>query len=407
MFERLKNLFKKKESPPEVKEEIADISQVKNGLLREVYKGKTDAEIRKGIQADAEVERKGREAMCQIADSTRDAIPKDEFYRLQNELEEVVLPKIFEEIKRGANGERVGLWKFMDIIEKIETLPFSGLATSQMEMYASYNYWLEGRKLYKMHPNLCARFTATTIKDFPVPIEFMELPFPAFKMLLPPKALEYETFEKKTIDIKEITVVDFFEEKLQKRQLLVFHRTGEDIGYFRMTIDEDEVHKCVEKSVKEMMAYQRLEKKNEDDEIEFNERHQKEMLNIFEFVMKSILYITGANADVKFLDETQELKTRLSRAKTEGNKKEIRRRLDKAKKCYLVGHNIILSRAEREIYDNVAKGIWKLSHRIMVQGHYKWQPHGEGWKQRKRIYVDPYPRGPEFSELVNNPHLVK
>lgn len=38
---------------------------------------------------------------------------------------------------------------------------------------------------------------------------------------------------------------------------------------------------------------------------------------------------------------------------------------------------------------------WKLRSRLVVRGHWKWQPYGEGNQQRKRLFVQPYWRGPE------------
>jgi hypothetical protein len=38
---------------------------------------------------------------------------------------------------------------------------------------------------------------------------------------------------------------------------------------------------------------------------------------------------------------------------------------------------------------------WKLRVQHVVRGHFKFQPHGEGRTQRKRIWVEPYWRGPE------------
>lgn len=39
-------------------------------------------------------------------------------------------------------------------------------------------------------------------------------------------------------------------------------------------------------------------------------------------------------------------------------------------------------------------------HRWVVRGHWRWQPHGEGRKQRTRIYIAPHIKGPDDKPLV-------
>lgn len=49
---------------------------------------------------------------------------------------------------------------------------------------------------------------------------------------------------------------------------------------------------------------------------------------------------------------------------------------------------------------------WALDHRVCVAGHWKNQPHGPGWKERKRIWVAPYWKGPTYAELVARKIIV-
>ena len=39
-------------------------------------------------------------------------------------------------------------------------------------------------------------------------------------------------------------------------------------------------------------------------------------------------------------------------------------------------------------------------HRWVVRGHWRWQPHGEGRKQRTRIYIAPHIKGPDDKPLI-------
>lgn len=46
-----------------------------------------------------------------------------------------------------------------------------------------------------------------------------------------------------------------------------------------------------------------------------------------------------------------------------------------------------------------------LTHRHVVEGHWKWQPYGPGRTERRYIYVAPYVRGPDGAELVLRPRV--
>ena len=74
---------------------------------------------------------------------------------------------------------------------------------------------------------------------------------------------------------------------------------------------------------------------------------------------------------------------------------------------FLVGHTIVLSREEKMMYDGMNKGLWKLSYRFIVQGHWRNQAYGEQRKERKLIFIEPYWKGPKYSDVVNNPHLLR
>ena len=49
----------------------------------------------------------------------------------------------------------------------------------------------------------------------------------------------------------------------------------------------------------------------------------------------------------------------------------------------------------------------KLDKRFMVRGHWKRQPYGKGKLLRKHIWILPFWKGPELSEIVSKPYKVK
>jgi len=43
----------------------------------------------------------------------------------------------------------------------------------------------------------------------------------------------------------------------------------------------------------------------------------------------------------------------------------------------------------------------------VVAGHWKMQPCGPGGSERKRIFIEPYWRGPEDAPIAIRPHVLK
>ena len=131
------------------------------------------------------------------------------------------------------------------------------------------------------------------------------------------------------------------------------------------------------------------------------------MRTVFEFVLKSILYIVGLNSDIVYYDGSKELRDSLSRVKSPGKRKKIERRLQNIGSArYLVGSKIVLSRNEQHMYNGISQGLWKLSYRFIVQGHYRNQACGLNHQDRKLIFIEPFWKGPDYSEMITKPHLV-
>jgi len=58
------------------------------------------------------------------------------------------------------------------------------------------------------------------------------------------------------------------------------------------------------------------------------------------------------------------------------------------------------------MYENLETGKWKASYKFVVQGHWRNQAYGKGRLKRKIIFIEPFYKGPEFAETINNPHKV-
>jgi hypothetical protein len=141
--------------------------------------------------------------------------------------------------------------------------------------------------------------------------------------------------------------------------------------------------------------------------MDFGEEKAARIRSQFEFIIKCVLYINGANADVYWHDDRPQLEAQLKRAENAGKRRKLEQKLSKAKGVFKVGYKIVLSREEKEMYDGVSTGKWQLSSRFIVQGHFRNQPYGEGRSSRKLIFIEPFWKGPEYAEVVNKQHLIK
>lgn len=319
----------------------------------------------------------------------------------------------FIKLKAYTNGVELSLEecvkKLSELGETGKFLMMMNPAVGIQEFFSTYNYWLLGKKDYYISPNLCQRLKASHIKA--IPTELMRLPFRSFRMFVPDKVLRYSASATEEIYIREMTIVDYMEPSYKDipptRVIMVFHQTCDDIGHFSMDINQSEVHKCVDESVKKMWSNFELIRPMTKISRAFTPKQEEDMREMFEFVVKCILYITGANADIEYVDEAVNLGNQLSRASSGKKLAKLNRKLAKAKKGYLVGHKIVLSRTEKIMYANIKSGLWSLSYRFVVQGHWRNQAFGEGHQLRRLIFIEPFYKGPELADVVNNSHLIK
>lgn len=315
-----------------------------------------------------------------------------------------VIGKTFEKVKQATNALPISLEEMVSTLngldETYNLMLSMNPAIGVQEFYAYYNYWLEGQRDYYIAENLCKRLKASHIRE--IPTELLGMPHRAFRMFIPDKIMPFTTGDNRTIFIRELHVIDYVE--AGKRVLMVYHICLDDVGYFFITIDEKEVHQCVDKSIAKMWAdIKRVNSKIHT----FTDGQDAEMRAMFEFVVKCILYITGAKADIEYVNEAGEIQSQLNRVSSGSKRAKLERRLVKAKKGYLVGHKIVLSREERKMYENIDKGIWTLNHRFVVQGHYRNQAYGEKHSLRRIIFIEPFYKGPELADEINSPHIVK
>lgn len=120
-------------------------------------------------------------------------------------------------------------------------------------------------------------------------------------------------------------------------------------------------------------------------------------------VVNSALYLTSADPDISDMLHPRKLENlgnlpRRQRVRTEH---EVGQR--SALSYVDVGENIVRL-PDPEAPEQEGR---KLTARVKVRSHWKWQAHGTGRTERKRIQVMPYWRGPDAAEIIHRPFVVR
>ena len=313
--------------------------------------------------------------------------------------------EVYNEIKNKTNGEIISIVDFSRNVDGDKPILERVPVTAVSELYTDYLFWLSGDKSYEIHENLFRRMINTSLHN--VPTELFKLPFNALVLMFPKKIITFHFPEEKFVSHAIVAYgVD--------GQLRILVRSDDeilqdtDMSFFNIKLTEPEVHQCVAKSVDAMMN-QEIEENGITHTKKIDDFSRNEMKEFFEVIMKCILYIVGSDADVVWRGDyaKEKIREKLTRIKSKTKKAYLMDLLKNQHGVYKVGYKIVLSREEQYHYDGVAKGLWKLSHRFMVQGHFRNQPFGEGNKQRRLIFIAPFWKGPDWATLINNPHLVK
>jgi hypothetical protein len=277
-----------------------------------------------------------------------------------------------------------------------------------MLLYTDYRFWSSGEKVYEIHPNLVDRLMASNLKF--VPTELVKVPFEVILIKIPKDRFHIVMGDKNYMVDEFIVMIEKSERS--NDLALKIAALAQDGLHLRSVILAIDLNKSsIEACIEETHISEKKELINNSGfykEIGSQEVGEKNINNVINFIIKCLLYITGADSDVEWSAEGEEAtRIRISNCPNNRRKRIMQAHLDGARKTYKVGYKIILSREERTMYDNIKKGLWTLSYRFIVQGHFTHQACGPKHSERKVIFIKPYWKGPEYAEVINATHLVK
>lgn len=140
-------------------------------------------------------------------------------------------------------------------------------------------------------------------------------------------------------------------------------------------------------------------------------------LLFYRIVLNAILYINSIKADQsEQISDFKKLQKKLKREKSHLKKEKIISDLQKISVLdyTAIGFNeqsIVLKKSDGSEEDldypklNVLDK--RIFHRFMVRGHWRNQRYGVGLSETKLIWIKPYIKGDDLSEIINKPYIIK
>lgn len=129
-------------------------------------------------------------------------------------------------------------------------------------------------------------------------------------------------------------------------------------------------------------------------------------LKFVRIVVNAILYIASAAPEISGPLRAEDLLPPLPPSSTS---KQRRNRLDRIARSSGLTYIAVGGSLHSQVQTPTGPSdtTRTLSTRFMVRGHWRWQPHGIGRRERKLIYVEPFWKGPDMAEMVDRPYIVR
>lgn len=247
------------------------------------------------------------------------------------------------------------------------------------------------KRRYHITHDLAVKLKNTHFND--IQEEYLKSPFTEIALTIPAGILRIPDVDQYWVDTIYIYCADCF-------SILAANKsdTGDDDIYKIAILLSKEKDAMLSKVIEEndLMAQKMFDKRPGTISKEWNRAKE-----IQDFVINCLLYITGADSDVRLIKPTI-VKTNSK------NPKKIRRAHNQSiiEPYYEVGRSIVLSREEKEIYRQISLGNRSIDVSFMVQGHWRRQPFGPERLQRRLQWIAPFWKG-DFSKIIASEHIVK
>lgn len=274
--------------------------------------------------------------------------------------------------------------------------------------------WMHfGRKSYQISPGLRWRLENTELRNYPA--DELRLPHNVVYIELPPTYHLVNDITGDHVSEGAYIVADHLAEPRRWRVILI----GRDNENSRYEGDDALYHwnirlregKTVEECLQESQDITDATMGNND--LAHYEQMKPTLDKLFPYLMNVILYATMSEADLMIVQSDPEYSKLFNRAmKLDKKSKKRRSLLARAKQLdsqprILLGGSIVVDRSKDGTGGDSEGSKGKVTVRTLVSGHWRNQPVGEGRKERKRIWIEPHWRGPEYAPITSRTHVLK
>jgi hypothetical protein len=272
-------------------------------------------------------------------------------------------------------------------------------------------YLAGGRKIYEISPGLAQRLRLTEVHgikggDLHLPYPAMYISVPREAELLVPTPKDSPNTKHSPLDgllVREAQTVD---PKVRRLRIIAANlEFPEDLMFegwiwMEMPIYDD------------VPLVESLENFLKDAPDGTSARYPKQWREVFQWTMNVVLYSTMSDIDLETFVPNEEARRLWKKLRTNRNPKQrskAQRALNQLPHCTVrrLGGKIVVDRTmsvEALLQSNDGKA---LNVRVLVAGHHKWQACGKNWKERKRILIEPYWRGPDDAPLSESRHRLE
>lgn len=279
----------------------------------------------------------------------------------------------------------------------IKSIQDSPSYTAQIHaLYAAYVIARSGDPSFSLSPDILQALRDTEMRD--IPSSELKIPFTGINVDFPEGTLGGS--------LRTVSRLMILQAPGDKFRVVYYH--GDRTSYMNFTVEEGKtVHECMSHAMQHQwdnltdpVVIRRFQ--SELDQNDYRE------LDVTRLAINTVLYLTAPNADV-VQDKAKEraLHTKLQGMKGSRKRDVLLSKLaqEKQNKRYIVGAKFRLAREYKATLTESGKQ-WALKHRVHVMGHHKMQPCGTKLAQRKRIWVQPYWKGPTFAEMIQKGYVV-
>lgn len=264
-----------------------------------------------------------------------------------------------------------------------------------------------GRKEYLVSNGLTSRLKNTVLKGYPC--SSFKLPYDSFYIDL----RNYGEFSDVAL---EGCLVSYFEGAHKFGIYIITGKEARSKPMIQSLGADLEMYSTLDETLKASFDTVHVDVRSNSSEIALlSEQYKKPWEALFRYVVNVVLYATMPDAenefeyyDPKYKRSLQKLKKHKKGSKKHTKAKEALGRASKAGYEYLGGSIRVDRSLDRDSSGRLAgDGSRTLSVRSLVSGHWRDQPYGPGMAYRKRIWIEPFWRGPEGAPITQKFHSLK